>query len=126
MGLLTYFIATRKDIETTLLRTPGMLYQQQENNRVSNMYNFEVVNKTFYEQQVSVELAEPAGATLKMVDRESSQLSLGEDEIITGSFFILLDKSAIKQNNIPAKVNIYSNGKLIEVLKTNFVGPVTN
>ena len=126
IGLLSYFIITRKDIETTLLRTPGMLYQQQEYDRVSNLYNFEVINKTFHRQQVDIKLAEPAGGVLKMVDRESTQLSLAEDDIITGSFFILLDKASIKQNNIPAKINIYSNGQLIEVIQTNFVGPVTN
>ncbi len=126
MSLLTFFIVTRKDIETTILRTPGMLYQQQENNQVSNIYNFEIVNKTFTDQHVQVKLTEPAGATLKMVDRESSDMLLTEDGIIKGSFFILIDKPNIRQNNIPAKISIYSNGKLLEEMKTNFVGPVAN
>lgn len=126
MSLLIYFITTRKSIETTILRTPGMLYQQQDNNRVSNMYNFEIVNKTFDNQQVRVEISEPAGATLKMVDRETNDLLLTEDGIVKGSFFILIDKAAIKQNNIPARIKIFSNGELLEEMKTNFVGPVAN
>lgn len=47
MSTLTYLLTTRKEIDSTILRTPGMLHQEQGNGMISNMYNFEVVNKTF-------------------------------------------------------------------------------
>lgn len=124
ISLLTYFVVTRKDIETTVLRTPGMLYQNQSDTEVSNMYNFEVVNKTFHEQQVELRMAAPSTARLKMVDRESSSNVLKEDDILKGSFFIIMDKKDITLNNTPARIEVYSNGVLMEAINTNFVGPV--
>lgn len=122
--VLSYLLLTRKDVEATVLRTPGMLYQQQLDNRVSNMYNFEVVNKTFKTQKINVRVTSPANAELKMVDRNFSGMELNEDALVKGSFFIILPKSAIKENNTEVKIEITSNGKLMDQIKTNFVGPV--
>lgn len=124
MSILTFLLLTRKDVESTVLRTPGMMYQEQANGDISNMYNFEVVNKTFNNQEVMVRVVSPAQATLKMVDREEELLILKEDDIIKGSFFVMLPKQAIKANNIPIEIEVSSNGKLITHIKSNFVAPV--
>ncbi len=47
--LFSFFIYTlfsRPVIETTILRTPGLLYQEYENLTISNVYNIKIVNKT--------------------------------------------------------------------------------
>lgn len=124
MSVLTYLLATRKPVEANVLRTPGMLYQQQENNMVSNMYNFEVINKTFDTQQIELQIVSPAGASLKMIDRESAQFILNEDGLVKGSFFILFPKQSIQSNNTQAEIAVMQNGKLLTTLKSNFVGPV--
>ncbi|MFN7312910.1 MAG: cytochrome c oxidase accessory protein CcoG, partial [Bacteroidota bacterium] len=124
MSILTFLLLTRKDVESTVLRTPGMMYQEQANGDISNMYNFEVVNKTFNNQEVMVRVVSPAKATLKMVDREEELLILKEDDIIKGSFFVMLPKQAIHANNIPIEIELSSNGKLITHIKSNFVAPV--
>ncbi len=122
--VLSYLLLTRKDVEAVVLRTPGMLFQNQTDHEVSNMYNFEVVNKTFSEQQVEIKVVSPEHVKLKMVDREKSLLQLHEDDIIKGSFFLIMDKKYIQENNTPATLKIYSNGVLMDEIKTNFVGPV--
>lgn len=124
MTLLTYFVITRKEVDFTVLRTPGMTYQQQDETHVSNMYNFEVINKTFNNLLVEVKIISPAGAELKMVDRNISQVALHEDDIIKGSFFIIRSQADIKKNNTEAVIQLLCNGKIIKNLKTNFVGPV--
>jgi hypothetical protein len=101
-----------------------MLYQQQENDRISNMYNFEVVNKTFKNQSIEVKMKNPEDAELKMVDRESPKMELGEDALVKGSFFIIIPKNKIKKNNSEVIIEVFSNGKLMDQIKTNFVGPV--
>ncbi len=123
-SLLVYFLATRKPVAATILRTPGMMYQQQENNRVSNLYNFEVVNKTFDVQDVNLRIVSPEYAEIKMVDRESSDFKLNEDELAKGSFFIIIPQSEIKTNNIETEIEILSNGKVMSRKKINFVAPV--
>jgi hypothetical protein len=88
------------------------------------MYNFEVVNKTFNAQNIELKVTSPAGAGLKMVDREGNTFELGEDGLVKGSFFIIIPQSEIKTNNIEAKVDVYSNGILMNTITTNFVAPV--
>jgi len=124
LTLLTYFVLTRKEVDFTVLRTPGMTYQSQDATHISNMYNFEVINKTFNNLLIEVKIVSPAGAELKMVDRTINQIMLKEDDIIKGSFFIIRDQASIKENNTEAMIQLYSNGKLIKEIKTNFVGPV--
>jgi len=46
---LTVLFAQRKDLDINILRTPGMLFQKQPDNKISNMYNLKVSNKTFTE-----------------------------------------------------------------------------
>jgi hypothetical protein len=121
---LSYLLLTRDDVATTVLRTPGMLYQQQDASHISNMYNFEVVNKTFDNQHIDFKVKSPANTTLKMVDRNASELLLKEDDIIKGSFFLILPQESITQNNIETEIELYSNGNLIKTIKTNFVAPV--
>lgn len=123
--LLMYFTLTRKDVDASILRTPGMTYQQQDEKHVSNMYNFEVINKTFKSQQIRLVLISPKNATLKMIDREENNIELKEDDIIKGSFFIIRDRSEIDQNNTPAIIEIHSNGEVMKTIRTNFLGPVT-
>ncbi|MEI6594268.1 MAG: cytochrome c oxidase accessory protein CcoG [Bacteroidota bacterium] len=124
IGASVYFVSTRKDISTAILRTPGMLYQEQDSLHVSNMYNFDVINKTFTEQQIDIKIVEPITAELKMVDRKLSHIQLGEDSLAKGSFFIILPRDKIISNNSEIKFQIWSNGVLIDELKTNFIGPV--
>lgn len=124
ISVLSYLLATRKPVEATVLRTPGMLYQQQDESHVSNMYNFEVINKTFDEQQIEVKIISPATAQLKMVDRDKPTFLLGEDGLVKGSFFITIPQHDIKTNNTKAELAIYQNGKLLTIMETNFVGPV--
>ncbi|MCX6186878.1 MAG: cytochrome c oxidase accessory protein CcoG [Bacteroidetes bacterium] len=124
VSTLTYLLSTRKEIDSTVLRTPGMLHQVQSEGMISNMYNFEVVNKTFYNKHIEIKVTKPITAKLKMVDRNSPQFELNEDELAKGSFFIIIPQSDIKSNNINTEIEIYSNNKLIRTIETNFVGPV--
>jgi cytochrome c oxidase accessory protein FixG len=36
----------RSQIDGTILRTPGIMYQEQENGQISNLYNYKIVNKS--------------------------------------------------------------------------------
>lgn len=124
LTVLTGLLITRKEVAATILRTPGMTYQTQLDGSISNMYNYEVVNKTFNTQSIEVKLVSPEGAKLSMVDRETSALTLKEDGLIKGSFFISIPPESIKLNNTPVVIEINSNGKVVKLVNTNFVGPV--
>src|SRR5690606_1725870 len=43
--ILSSLLITRKDVDATIMRTPGMLYQERGTDSISNLYNIKVANK---------------------------------------------------------------------------------
>jgi cytochrome c oxidase accessory protein FixG len=123
-GLFSVFLfalITRKDIETTLLRTPGMLYQKTDDGKISNLYNIEFVNKTFKELPIQLKLIEPKGE-IKLV--EGTDIFVDQESVGKASFFIVREANDITKISTPVKVEVYSNGVLIESVKSKFNGPI--
>jgi cytochrome c oxidase accessory protein FixG len=120
-GVFLYLLITRKQVETTLLRTPGMLFQKQANGKVSNLYTIEFVNKTFDELPIELKLIEPKGE-IKFTD--GKDLMVHKESVGKTSFFLLRDSSDITAISTPVVIQVWSKDKLIEEVKTKFNGPV--
>lgn len=121
LSTLITLLSIRTDVEATILRTPGMLYQDQPNEQVSNLYNVKIVNKTFKAIPIDVKITEPSGA-VKWVG--SGIQTIKPQDIAEGEFFILIDQKLITKTKNKIKIDIYSNGKIVENVTTNFIGPV--
>ncbi len=67
--VLIILLANRTDFSVTILRTAGLLYQEQPNDMVSNLYDLNIVNKTFNEISLSLKLENIEG-DLKLVGNE--------------------------------------------------------
>ena len=117
-GLVTLLLL-RTDIETTILRTPGMLYQDQQDNKISNLYNFKVVNKTLEQVPFEFRLEEVAG-DIKMV---GELLPVAGQSVGEGAMFIHLDRADLTGMSTKIKVGIYANGEKLQTIKTTFLGP---
>jgi cytochrome c oxidase accessory protein FixG len=122
LSVFIYLLATRKQVETTLLRTPGMLFQKQADGKISNLYSIEFVNKTFEELPIELKLIEPVKGEIRMV--EGNNVVVHKESVAKVSFFLLFEPSAIEKINTPIKIQVLSNGKLIEEMKSKFNGPV--
>lgn len=120
-GVFLYLLITRKQVETTLLRTPGMLFQKQANGKVSNLYTIEFVNKTFDELPIELKLIEPKG-DIKFTD--GKDLMVHKESVGKTSFFLLRDSSDITAISTPVVIQVWSKDKLIEEVKSKFNGPV--
>jgi polyferredoxin len=89
---LTYMLVTRTNFETTLLRTPGMIFQVDEKtHEVSNLYQLEVLNKSMEKQSFQIEA--PAPFRIKIGQWKNGEKvpvkiteSSGKEEIIKTSF----------------------------------------
>ena len=53
-------------------------------------------------------------------------MDLRPQEIYDGKFLIILPKSEIKTMNTPVEIGFYSKGKILQTIKTSFLGPVEN
>lgn len=82
--VLTSLIMLRADVETSILRTPGMLFQTHEDGRISNLYQLKVINKTNEVLPLRFELIDPVG-TIQLVGDDVVVPSQGKSE---GALFI--------------------------------------
>jgi len=114
-------LSMRTDVETLLLRTPGMLYQEVDETYISNLYNYQIINKTSEELPVEFKLGSDAEGKIRLVG-EAPTAAAGE--VAEGALFIDLEKDWLKDRKTKIRVEVYSNGELIGTAKTNFLGPV--
>jgi len=119
IAVLGFSLGSRADVETTILRQPGMLYQEVEGNKISNLYNIEVVNKTIKMIPIQLKLKSPEGV-LRMVGNEFIVRGQG---MAKTSFFVELPKEKLEGRKTELIIEVYSGEKLIDEIKTNFSGP---
>ncbi|WP_037573481.1 cytochrome c oxidase accessory protein CcoG [Sporocytophaga myxococcoides] len=120
IGFIFILLLMRTDIETSILRTPGVSYQELPDNKVSNLYNIKMINKTSKEIQVKIKVLSDDGE-IKLVGKEPIIPSQGTAETAA---FIVLDKADIKKAKTKIKIGVYSDGKELETLTTSFIGPL--
>ena len=117
--ILFILIFTRSDVGVTVLRTPGMLFQTQEDGRISNLYQYKVINKTNGDMPLEFRLMNKEGE-LKMVGELSTLETQGVAE---GALFIMLPTDQLDGMKSKLKIGVYSNDELLTTTKTNFIGP---
>ncbi len=119
LSVTAYLFASRKDVDVNILRTPGLIYQNQGDDKVSNMYNFKMSNKTFSEIPLTFALSGAEGE----IRLAGSEFSLKPMEIHEGTLLIVIPKANIKKLNTPVSIVVSGNGKVIDEVKTTFIGP---
>jgi cytochrome c oxidase accessory protein FixG len=117
MIFLSVLIFSRSDVETTILRTPGLLFQKQPNGQISNLYNIKVVNKKREKFTLDVRLISPKGEVMM----PSGEMMVKEAASTEGVFLVYIDEKDVK-GKIPITLGIYSGEKLIEEIEVTFVG----
>ena len=118
--VLVILLLNRTDFSVTILRTAGLLYQEQPNNMISNLYDLNIVNKTFNEIPVSLKLEELEGE-LKLVGNDIVMKPQGN---IDAKFLVLLPKNELTKMSTPLEIGVYSNTKLIKKVSTSFLAPL--
>lgn len=117
MIFLSVLIFSRSDVETTILRTPGLLFQKQPNGQISNLYNIKVVNKKREKFTLDVRLIFPKGKVMM----PSGEMMVKEAASTEGVFLVYIDEKDVN-GKIPITLGVYSGEKLIEEIEVTFVG----
>jgi len=121
VGVLIGMLFLRNDVEATILRLPGQLYEHKENNIISNVYTFKVINKTTEAiEDVSYKLLSHKGE-IRMVTNQN--FSIPKQGYAEGTLFIEINNAALKEDRTRLKIGVYSKDKLIETAASNFLGP---
>ena len=122
LSVLNYLLITRSDFSINILRTPGLLYQAQPNDKFSNIYDLNIINKTFNPALINLKLKNVEGEIKLLGD----ELNLKPQEKRDSKFLLILPKSSISKMNTQITISVYSNDKLLKEVKTSFLGPVTD
>lgn len=122
VGLLIGMLFLRNDVEATVLRLPGQLYEHKENNIISNVFTYKLVNKTTHTiENVRFKLLSHNG-TLKLVATKD-YLEVPSQGIAKGTLFIEINNAALTGDRNKIKIGVFENDKLIETTTANFLGP---
>lgn len=119
ISVLTFLLIRRTDVETTLLRAGGTLYQLREDGTVSNLYNAEIINKTNHSINVVIKAADPA-AKIQFIQKVNT-LAKGSTTKLT--FFIVRPQKGILKYKSDIILNVFSGQEVIEEIETTFIAP---
>jgi cytochrome c oxidase accessory protein FixG len=120
--ILGFAMITRSDVETTILKVPGTLYQR-EPGLITNLYNVEFVNKTFNDLELKIKIESPASAKIHKVDEKP--IIVPAEGLVKGVYFIKIPEDQIGNARTTITLGIYSGQNKLETVKAKFIGPVT-
>ena len=121
VGVEVFLIATRSDFDATVLRAKGMLYQEQPNNQLSNLFTIKLVNKTRDRLPVELKIENFKDSKIQLIGKE---IVVKEEGVTEGEFFVYLNKTDLTDRKMKLEIGVYSNGVKIKTVKTNFLGPI--
>jgi len=124
LAILTCFfigmLFLRNDIEATVLRLPGQLFEHK-GNVISNVYTYKIINKTAnYYSHVHFKLANLNGQ-VKLVGKP--YFKIGKEGIVQGTLFVEINPAELKSDKTKIILEVYEGDRLIETESTNFLGP---
>lgn len=114
-------ITTRSDFDATVLRAKGMLYQEQPNNQLSNLFTIKLVNKTRNRMPVNLKIENFKDSKIQLIGKD---IVVKEEGVTEGEFFVYLNKKDLSDRKMKLEIGVYSNGVKIKTVKTNFLGPI--
>jgi cytochrome c oxidase accessory protein FixG len=121
LAVLSFALITRSDVETTVLKVPGTLFQR-EPGFITNLYNVEFVNKTFEEIDLEIRVESPSTAQLNKADGED--IIVPAEGLVKGVYFIRIPEKDVVNARTVIKLGIYHNDRRLETVSVKFIGPV--
>lgn len=119
IGIFITLLALRAPVETSILRTPGVLYQELDDGFISNLYNIKIINKTFENKSIYLHLVSPMG----VVEMVGGDLTVPSGGLCEGAFFVKLDKKLLKVTSTPLEIEVSDKNQILETIETTFLGP---
>jgi cytochrome c oxidase accessory protein FixG len=116
-GLITLLL-TRSEVDVTLLRAPGALFQQTPDGKISNLYLLKLTNKTHHDKAVELKLENIEGSLAVL-----GELNLPAEKQTEASVLVEIAPRNLHSGTTLIVVRVYSAGKPVQKIKTIFIGP---
>lgn len=115
-------LLTRKNVDGTLMRTSGMLYQERGTDSISNLYNIKLTNKTMHNFLLDLKPSNFKGR-LELVGQ--SEIRMLPEEQVSATFFVIMPKNEIHERKQKIKVDIFNKNERMNTMSSTFLGPVS-
>ncbi len=119
LGGLGFMLITRSDVDVTVMRARGQLFQEVGTDSLSNLYMMNMLNKTTKPIHVEMKLENFPGR-INLVGNEL--LNTPAEGSAEATFFVVIPKSAILKRDSKVVIGIYQEGKRIRKITTGFLG----
>lgn len=121
-GIFIGMLFLRNEVEVSVLRLPGQLFQH-DGNKISNVYTYKIVNKTVNDfNNIHFELISHEGSIKNVGNQHFKVINQG---ISQGTLFIAIKEAKLKGEKTKLKIGIFNGKQLVETATTNFLGPRT-
>lgn len=120
LAILGTTLSLRNDVEATVLRLPGQLFQHDGTN-IQNIFTYKIVNKTTHDFSKAEIRTNFPHAVIKRVGGNNFQVT--RETLTKGTFFISIPANELKGEKTHVDIEVWANGKKIEEASTEFLGP---
>jgi len=121
-GVLIGMLMLRNEVEARVLRLPGQLFEHKQDNIISNVFTYKLINKTNKTiDDVSFKLRKYNGV-IKLVSTQD-YFTVPAKGLAEGTLFIEIDKKDLNGEKNKLTIDVYSHEELIETTTVNFLGP---
>ncbi|HMM12013.1 MAG TPA: cytochrome c oxidase accessory protein CcoG [Bacteroidales bacterium] len=121
VGLMTSLFFFRSDIEATMLRVPGTMFQEYGPDHLSNIYKVQLVNKTRNDINADLRIDNHSGEIIVM----GGPIIVPGGQITEANFLVVIHRDSIRMSSTPLQIGVYSDDKLIDRSKITFIAPNT-
>ncbi|NTS41679.1 cytochrome c oxidase accessory protein CcoG [Flavisolibacter sp. BT320] len=116
---LGFLVASRTDVDATVLRTPGQIYQTLPDGRIANLYSIKLANKTRKDVPLTLKLEDLEGE----VQVIGNKLTVAGESYYQSPFFIKITPDQLSKRKTKIRIGVYQDHKRIEVTETTFMAP---
>jgi cytochrome c oxidase accessory protein FixG len=118
----SFLIATRPSLDFVILRQPGTLYATVTGGDFANFYTLEAMNRSARATPITIDVVQPAGATVTVLGSSSSVPPYG---VLDARLLLRLPATAVQGPTTPVRFAVRSQGQLIQQIDSAFLGPST-
>jgi len=119
LGVAGFAFSNRDEIETTIVRTQGTMFQSYGDDALSNLYDLQMINKSTEKVTLELKLLEPEGE----IKIPGESLILDKGEVIKRNILVILPEAELSSSNTHVLIGVYDEGKEIDQISSSFVGP---
>lgn len=123
LTVLAFTVSKRKDVNISILRIPGTIYQEIDSLNLSNIYNTKVLNKSRVEKKFELRIIEPKEAMLQLAIQE---IIIEAHSTYESVLIIKIPKNKLKAKSTDVKIGIFDKDILLVTSEINFIGPAIN